>query len=36
MDNVRYYTRELSVNEIEAEAAAAWGFTEPDFVELGC
>jgi len=25
MDNVRFYTRELSVNEISAEASAAWG-----------
>jgi len=36
MDNVRYYTRELSINEIQAEAASAWGSVQPDAVSLGC
>ena len=35
-DNFRFYTRELSDAEIQAEAAAALGYAQSSFVVLGC
>jgi len=35
-DNFRYYTRELSDNEIQAEASPALGYVQPNFIVLGC
>lgn len=35
-DEVRVYTRELSEEEIEAEAAGALGEIEPRYVRIGC
>jgi len=36
LDNFRFYTRELSDNEIQAEAAPALGYVQPNFIQLGC
>jgi len=36
VDETRYYEKELSDMEIEAEAAGALGQVEPRFVRLGC
>jgi hypothetical protein len=36
IDELRYYTRVLSTDEIQGEASAALGLVEPAFVELGC
>lgn len=36
VDELRYYARSLTVDEIQAEAQTALGIVEPSFVELGC
>eukprot|EP00299_Pterocystis_sp_00344_P008086 c2920_g1_i1.p1 GENE.c2920_g1_i1~~c2920_g1_i1.p1 ORF type:complete len:574 (+),score=112.74 c2920_g1_i1:59-1723(+) len=36
VDELRYYSRSLTVDEIQAEAQSALGLVEPSFVELGC
>lgn len=36
LDEVRYYSRALTTDEIQGEASAALGLVEPSFVELGC
>lgn len=36
VDELRYYSRVLSTDEIQAEAQPALGLVEPSFVELGC
>lgn len=36
VDGLRFYSRDLSVDEIQAEAAPALGGIEPGFVRLGC
>jgi len=36
VDELRYYVRTLSTDEIQAEASSALGLVEPAFVELGC
>jgi len=36
IDELRYYSRVLSVDEIQAEASNGLGLVEPAFVELGC
>jgi len=33
---LKYFTRVLTVDEIQAEAQSALGLVEPSFVELGC
>jgi len=36
MDEFRFYTRELTEYEIEAETASVFGGVEPSFIQLGC
>jgi len=36
VDEMKYYTRMLQVDEIQAEAQSALGLCEPSFAELGC
>jgi len=36
IDEMRYYSRLLTTDEIQAEAQTALGLVEPSFVELGC
>lgn len=36
IDDLRFFARDLSPEEIEAEAYGALGATEPNYVRLGC
>jgi hypothetical protein len=36
VDELKFYSRALTTDEVQAEASAALGLVEPSFVELGC